>query len=112
MIAKAGVYGLLLALAACLVLAVLLWWQADALDHLESENERLTRNAGVLLSQVEQARQSAAEAAAYAQRERDLNMKASATIEAIRNLELGECADAPLDPSLADILGRGLRTED
>lgn len=106
MIDKIGTMALIAALVACLGLSGALWWQTSAIDGLSDENARLTRNAGVMAGQIDQARQSAAVAAAHAQRERDLNAKASATIETIRNLKLGECADAPLDPDLADLLGR------
>lgn len=113
MIDKIGTMALIAALVACLGLAGALWWQSSDMDRLEADNARLERNANVMAGQIDQARQSAAVAAAHAQRERDLNAKASATIEAIRNLQLGECADAPLDPDLADLLGRrDVPTED
>ena len=106
MIDKIGTMALIAALVACLGLAGALWWQSSDMDRLEADNARLERNAGVMAGQIDQARQSAAVAAAHAQRERDLNAKATATIEAIRNLKLGECADAKIDPDLADLLGR------
>jgi hypothetical protein len=106
MIDKIGTMALIAALVACLALSAALWWQSAHMDRLEDDNARLTRNASVMEGQIEQARQSAAVAAAYAQRERKINAAASATIEAIRNLNLGECADAPIDPDLAAILGR------
>jgi hypothetical protein len=38
--------------------------------------------------------------------------EATASVEAILTAELGECADAPLDPAIADILNRLRRTTD
>ncbi|MDR6266530.1 hypothetical protein [Roseobacter sp. N2S] len=101
------------ALVALLGVSGALWWQSGRVSALKADNDRLTRNAEVLNDQIEQARLSASVAAAYADRERRLNADANATIEAIRNLKLGECADAPLDPTLADLIGRGnVQSED
>ncbi|MBO9431595.1 hypothetical protein [Sulfitobacter sp. R18_1] len=112
-ISRLGSYALIAALVACLGLAAALWWQAGDLQRLEDENARLTRNANVIRGQIEQARQSAAVAAAHAQRERRLNVEASKTIEAIQTMKLGDCADAPLDPALIDLLSRrDVRPED
>lgn len=44
------------------------------------------------------------------QRERD--RAASAAVIEILTTELGECSDAPIDPAIADFLGRLRRTED
>lgn len=85
------------------------WWVMHLLaenDALTADNARLTRNAAVLTGQVTQARLAADVAAAYRVGETKRAAEAVATVEAIRNLDLGECADAPLDDSLADILGR------
>lgn len=100
------------ALVACLSLSLALWWQMGRMDTLRDANARLTRNAAVLQGQIEQARLAAAVADAYAARERRMNAETSNTIEKIRTLELGDCADAPLDPALIDLLGIGLRAED
>lgn len=99
-------YVAIAALVACLGLCGALWWQSGALDTLRDNNARLERNAAVLTEQAEQARLAADVADASRQRVERMNAEASATIEAIRNLQLGECADAPLDPALTDLLGR------
>lgn len=96
---------LCVALTACLGLCVALWWQSGTVDRLRDDNARLTRNAAVLSEQAEQARLAADVADASRQRVERMNVEASATIEAIRNLQLGECADATLDPALTDLLG-------
>lgn len=95
------------ALVAALVAGSAFWVQTNRLGAVRAENERLTRSAAVMDAQLEQARLSASVAAAHAERERELNAAATVTIEAIRNLDLGVCADAQLDPNLADIIGRG-----
>lgn len=100
------------ALVAALVAGAALWVQTTRLGAVQAENERLTRNAAVLDRQLEQARLSASVAAAHAKREREITANANATIEAIRNLDLGECADAQLDPDLADALDGVFRDED
>ncbi|MGB1390512.1 MAG: hypothetical protein ACPG61_16680 [Paracoccaceae bacterium] len=99
-------YALIAALLGVLGLSGALWWQVGTLDTLRDDNARLTRNAGVLQGQIEQARLAADVAAAYAERERQIASAAASTIDTIRNLDLGECADAPIDPDLADALGR------
>ena len=95
------------ALMACLGLCGVLWWQSGTVSDLEAENGRLTRNVAVLGDQVAQARLAADVAAAYRTSETKRVAGATATIQAIRNLDLGECADADIDTDLADIL-RGL----
>lgn len=92
-------------LIGCLGLCWALWWQSGTVDTLRDDNARLTRNAAVLEDQAEQARLAADVADASRQRVERMNAEASAVIEAIRNLQLGECADAPLDPALTDLLG-------
>lgn len=94
------------ALVVCLVLCGALWWQSSTVSDLEAENSRLTRNVTALTIQADQSRLAADVAAARAARATQMTIEASATIEAIRNLQLGECADAQIDPDLADILGR------
>lgn len=98
------------ALVAAMVAGSALWVQTSRLGAVRAENERLTRNAAVLDAQLEQARLSASVAAAHAKREREITANATAAIEAIRNLDLGDCADETIDPDLADILD-GLRAE-
>lgn len=99
-------YVTIAALVACLGLCGALWLQSGTVDSLRDDNARLTRNAAVLADQVEQARLAADVADASRQRVERMNAEASATIDAIRNLQLGECADAPLDSDLTDLLGR------
>jgi hypothetical protein len=99
-------YVTIAALVVCLGLCGALWWQSGTMDRLRDDNARLTRNAAVLADQVEQARLAADVADASQQRVERMNAEASDMIEAIRNLQLGDCADATLDPDLADLLGR------
>ncbi|MBM1817151.1 hypothetical protein JQW92_18020 [Sulfitobacter pseudonitzschiae] len=83
------------------------WWVMHLLaenDALAADNARLTRNAAVLSDQVAQARLAADVAAAYRTAETKRAAEAVATVEAIRNLDLGDCADAMLDDDLADLL--------
>ncbi|WP_372993883.1 hypothetical protein [Sulfitobacter sp.] len=98
------------ALLACLGLCGALWWQSGTVSDLEAENGRLTRNEVSLNWARAQAREAADVAAARAGRARQMSIEANATIEEIRNLQLGECANAQIDPDLAAILGRLLRT--
>lgn len=98
------------ALLASLGLSGALWWQSGTVSDLEAENGGLTRSVAVLTMQADQSRLSADVAAARAARATQMTIEANATIEAIRNLQLGECADAQIDPDLADHLGRLLRT--
>lgn len=103
-----------LAAGACAValgLAVALWWQGRALTALEAENARLKRVEASLSAQLDQARLSIAETNAFLIRERSISTAATATIEKIRNLDLGECADAQIDADLADVLGGRLLPE-
>lgn len=95
------------ALLGCLVLGGVVWLQTGQLGAERDDNARLTRNAAVLSDQVAQARLAADVASAYRTRETKRVAEATATIEAIRKLNLGECADADIDPALSDIL-RGL----
>jgi hypothetical protein len=99
------------ALVAALGLAGVLWWQCGTVTRLTDDNARLTRNAAALVAQADQARLAADVAAARAARERVMNAEATATLDAIRNLELGECADETLDDDLSAIFG-GVRSTD
>lgn len=94
------------ALLACLGLGAALWWQSAAVDDLAAENGRLERGMMAKKLEADQARVAADVAAARAGLAIQMNAAASAKIEAIRNLKLEECADAPLNPDLADIIGR------
>ena len=94
------------ALLACLGLCGVLWWQSGTVSDLEAENGRLARNVTALTMQADQSRLAADVAAARAARATQMTIEANETIEAIRNLQLGECADAQIDPDLAAILGR------
>ncbi|KKN69698.1 hypothetical protein LCGC14_0437980 [marine sediment metagenome] len=99
-------WALCAALLACLGLAGALWWQSGTVSDLTAENGRLTRGLAAMQLQADQSRLAANVAAARATRASLMTIEANATIEAIRNLQLGECADAPIDPDLAVILGR------
>lgn len=103
-----------LAAGACVValgLAVALWWQGRGIADLEAENARLLRVEASLSRQLDQARLSIEETNAFLIRQRGISAAANATIEAIRNLDLGECADAQIDADLADVLGGRLLPE-
>lgn len=106
---RVSLAALCVALLACLGLGASLWWQSGKLTDLSSENARLVRNAAVLSAQFDQARLSADVAAARAKRASQMSTEAARTVEEIRNLKLGECADATIDPDLANSLGRLLR---
>ena len=93
-------------LAAALGLGGYVWSLRASNASLTADNARLLRNAAVLEGQVEQARLAASVAAARAARAQEMNAEASAKIEAIRNLEIGGCADENLPDDLADLLGR------
>lgn len=92
------------AIAFATVLAAL-WWQVERNAQLRDEIARHERNAAVLSDSLSQARMALHVAAAREKRAQEMTAKANATIEKIRNLDLGECADAQLDPDLADLLG-------
>lgn len=101
------------ALLACLGLCAALWWQSGKVSDLNAEKGRLTRNLAAMELQADQSRLAADVAAARAARATQMTIEANATIKAIRNLQLGECADAQIDPDLAAILGgRDVPAED
>lgn len=80
---------------------------------LSAENASLTRSIGTLEVAREQARLAADVAVARAKAAQEAAAAKDAKLDAIRNLDLGECADALLDPALVDLLGRrGLRSDD
>ncbi|HCT32361.1 MAG TPA: hypothetical protein DF966_04280 [Sulfitobacter sp.] len=106
MMTKATLIALCAALLACLGLAGALWWRSGTVSDLMAENGRLTRGLAAMQLQADQSRLAADVAAARAARASQMTIEANATIEAIRNLQLGECADAQIDPDLAAILGR------
>lgn len=86
-----------------------LLWALGQRSDLLAHNARLERSQTVLLDSIAQAREARAVAGAHLDRERALRLSGDATIAEIRNLKLGECADAPLDPALADLIN-GMRT--
>lgn len=94
------------ALLGCLGLGVALWWQAATAEGLEAENGRLARGLAAIELQADQSRLAADVAAARAARATQMTIESTATIEAIRNIQFGECAGAQIDPNLAVILGR------
>ena len=100
-------------LAALVAAGGWIWLQSGWLDKAEAENARLTRSIAVLERQAEQAALSRDVAAARAKAAQDMAAEKDAMLDAIRNLNLGECADETLDPALRDLLDRrGLRTPD
>ncbi|WP_226782221.1 hypothetical protein [Oceaniglobus trochenteri] len=104
-------YALVAALLACLGFGGAAWWQSSKVDDLQDRISAQGRANAALMAQAVQARLSAAVAAAYRESEARRASAANATIEKILTADLGECADAQLDPALSDIL-RGLRQAD
>ncbi|MDF1729539.1 MAG: hypothetical protein P1U53_17495 [Sulfitobacter sp.] len=94
------------AVLACVGLSAALWWQGRGIAATEAENASLTRSVAALALQAEQSALAADVAAARAARAQQMSAEANAQIEAIRNLNLGDCADETIDPALADVLGR------
>ncbi|MCZ4351524.1 hypothetical protein O4H61_03255 [Roseovarius aestuarii] len=92
-------------LSAFLGLFVALWWQLGRVASLQDEAALLTRNAVVLSGQIEQARLAADVAAARVSLAQQLSAEAQAAIAAIRNMDLGDCADETIPADLADVLG-------
>lgn len=91
---------------ACVGLSAALWWQGRGIAATEAENASLSRSVGALTMQAEQSALAADVAAARAKRAQEMSADAAAQIEAIRSLNLGDCADEEIDPALADLLGR------
>lgn len=90
-------------------LSFVLWWQSRNLASLEIENARYVRNEATLNSQLDYAKLSASVASARAKLATEQTAEATASIETIRNLNLGACADEKFDSGLADaIRPRGL----
>ena len=104
-------YALIAALCACLCLLGALWWQSGALDASKAQAASLARSVAVQTASLDQARLSADVAAARAERAQKEAAASTATVEAILTATLGECADANIDPALADIL-RGVQRAD
>lgn len=75
---------------------------------LVAEKAALDRKVFTLSGQVESARLSAAVAHAYRDRERQLSANATARLNAIDALDLGECADEKIDDALADAVSGGI----
>lgn len=94
-------------LLSCLVLGGLVWWQSYTLDDLRDDKVRLERSEKALIDQVEQARLSAEVSKAHAARARAISARTEAAIRQIQSLELGGCADAPIDSRLLPLLGGG-----
>lgn len=89
-----------------------LWWQSGTIDRLREDNASLSRSVDALGMQADQAALARDVAAARAKAAQKREAAKDKTIEEIRNLELGECADAPIDPALRDLLNRrGVRTD-
>tara|TARA_R110000824_G_scaffold401032_1_gene610391 strand:- start:6144 stop:6455 length:312 start_codon:yes stop_codon:yes gene_type:complete len=99
-------YALIVTLGALVLALGWIAWQGRSLATLRDDNDRLTRNEAVLLEEAAQAKLAADIADNYIKREREKTIKTAATIEAIRNFNLGDCADAQIDSDLADIIGR------
>ena len=98
-------------LVACLGLLIVVFWQSSNLEDLQDDNDRLERSQMALLDQVEQARLSAEVSKAHAARARAITRQTNAAIREIQSLDLGGCADAPIDPRLLPLLVGGLLPE-
>ena len=96
------------ALVACLGLCGVLWWQSSTVSDLEAENSRLTRNVTALSMQADQSRLAADVAAARAARATQMTIEANATIEAIRNFNLGSAPMRRLILTLPLFLAAGM----
>lgn len=94
------------ALAAAILAGGALWWQSGTIDRLRAYKASLERSVAALEQQAAQAAESRRVAAARARRAQEMTAEKDAALDAIRNLDLGECADETIDPALADILGR------
>jgi hypothetical protein len=76
------------------------------------EISSLTRSNAALIAQNTQSAVAREVDAVRASLELKQAREATASVEAILTAELGECADEPLDPAIADILNRLRRTTD
>jgi len=79
-------------------------WQGQAITALEAENAAISRSLVSLNTQYDLSKVARAVDAARAERETQQARDAANAIEAILTAEFGECADAPLDPAITDIL--------
>ena len=94
------------ALTAFVALGGGLYVQTQRLDASKAREASLARSVKALEVQAAQSALAADVAAARAKRAQDMNAEATAQIEAILNLNLGDCANETLDSDLTDILGR------
>jgi hypothetical protein len=100
------------ALLAALLLAV--GWggvQSLRLAGVKAENSRLTRSNTALVTQAERSDLARGVDAARAELEMERAREATAAVELLLTADLGECADAPLDPAITNILN-GLHGRD
>jgi hypothetical protein len=101
------------ALAAAILAGGALWWQSGTIDRLRADKASLERSVAALERQAAQAALSREVAAARAKAAQAMTAEKDAALDAIRNLDLGECADETIDPALRDLLDRrGLRSDD
>jgi len=104
MIGRLAPYGI-----AGLIAAGAVWWLMDLradLAYERAENARLTRSLAAMTIRAENAAIARDVERARVEVARKREAAARTTVSEIQNLKLGECADAPLDPELADILNR------
>ena len=104
-------YALIAALLLSLSLGAAAWWQAGRADSAESRAATLIRSVATLEASLTQRAAAAKIASERAARWQVRAGELDATIQSILTADLGECADAQLDPDLADLLGR-LRSAD
>ena len=97
--------------AAALAGAGVIWWQSGTIETLREDKASLERSVAALERARDNARLAAEVAEARAKGAQKIAAETEALQERIRNLELGECADVPLDPALTDLLRRGVRED-
>lgn len=96
------------AMAALAAGGAVLWVMALRADLAaeRAENARLSLSLSAMTMQAENAALARDVERARVERATAREAEALATVAEIQNLQLGECADAPLDPALSDILNR------
>ena len=99
-------YFLMAGLLACLGLSGWSMWLMRSNASLDRENQRLERVEASLLVQIDWARRAARVSSAHVLTERSIAKATATRLEAIQNLNLGDCASAKIPDDLADILGR------
>ena len=104
-------YALPVALVACLALGGMAWSSSAQVAALEVQAASLARSVAVQRQAVAQRDEAARVAAARARHWETRAGELNETIQTILTADFGECADAPIDPGLADLID-GLRQAD